>query len=441
MNLENAFIIRGGKPLKGHVELSGAKNIALKVLIAALLFEGKVIFHNIPRINDIQELLHLLTLLGAKAEFTGENTVEVDSSTMNSNKVDLLHASKIRVSFMLFAPLLYKFGSAHIPNPGGCRLGARSIDRVVEGLVSLGIEVKYDSDTGYYESVMKTKPTGTYTFPKSSHTGTELMIMLSVFNENEITIYNAAQEPEIDDLINLLNEGGGNIRREGTTIFIKGVKKLIQQKPFTISSDRVEAATYAALAIATKGEVTLSTMPDHFIEPFITVLQNAGAGVEKQNGLWRFFYKPFKAMNIETAPHPGFLTDWQPIIAVLITQAVGESVIHERIFENRFSYVEELKKVGAKIKYIDYPVQNPVEHYFFNYDPDKEYTQTIQIQGEQQLHSGVLTISDLRAGATLAIAALIAEGESYITGIHHLERGYEKFVEKVQKLGGDIRKI
>lgn len=439
--MENAFTIRGGKPIKGHVELSGAKNIALKVLIAALLFDGKVVFHNIPRINDIQELLHLLTLLGAKAEFTGENTVEVDSSNMNSNKVDLLHASKIRVSFMLFAPLLYKFGSAHIPNPGGCRLGARSIDRVVDGLVSLGIDVTYDSDTGYYEAQMKHKPSGNYTFPKSSHTGTELMIMMSVFNENKITIKNVAQEPEIDDLINLLNEGGAQIQRKGTDIIVKGVAHLVQQKPFTISSDRVEAATYAALAIATKGDVTISTIPDHFILPFIQVLQEAGAGAEKQNGLWRFFYKPFKAMNIETAPHPGFLTDWQPIMAVLMTQAAGDSVIHERIFENRFSYVEELKKVGAKIQHIDYPVQNPVEHYFFNYDPDKEYTQTIQIEGEQQLHSGVLTVADLRAGATLAIAALIAEGESYITGIHHLERGYEKFVEKVQKLGGNIKKI
>lgn len=439
--MENAFTIQGGKPLKGHVELSGAKNIALKVLVAALLFDGKVVLHNMPRINDIQELLHLLTLLGAKAEFTGENTVEVDSSSMNSNTVDLLHASKIRVSFMLFAPLLYKFGVAHIPNPGGCRLGARSIDRVVDGLVSLGIDVQYDSVTGYYEAQMKKKPHGSYTFPKSSHTGTELMIMMSVFNENEITIKNTAQEPEIDDLINLLNEGGAHIKREGDAIIVKGVEKLSQKKPFTISSDRVEAATYAALAIATKGDITLSSIPDHFIDPFIRVLQEAGAGVEKKQGQWRFYYKPFKSMNIETAPHPGFLTDWQPIMAVLMSQAIGESIIHERIFENRFSYVEELKKVGAKIHYIDYPVPNPTEHYFFNYDADKEYTQTIQIEGEQQLHSGVLTVADLRAGATLAIAALIAEGESYITGIHHLERGYEKFVEKVNTLGGTIKKI
>ncbi len=439
--MEDAFVIKGGKPLKGHVELSGAKNIALKVLIGALLFDGKVVLHNIPRINDIQELMHLLTLLGAKAMFTGPTTVELDASHMKSNRVDLLHASKIRVSFMLFAPLLHKFGAAYIPNPGGCRLGARSIDRVVEGLKSLGIQVKYDSETGYYEAKMDKKPYGQFTFTKSSHTGTELMIMLSVFNESQIHIHNAAQEPEIDDLINFLNEGGAHITRSGSDIVIEGVKQLTQSKPFTISSDRVEAATYAALGIATKGDITISTIPDHFIATFVHLLQQAGAGVEKVDGNWRFYYKPYKAMKVETAPHPGFLTDWQPVISVLMTQAEGESVIHERIFENRFSYVEELRKVGAKIAYVDYPIHDPKSHYFFNYEEGKEYTQTIQISGPQQLHSGVLTVADLRAGATLAIAALIAEGESYVTGVHHLERGYEKFVEKVQQLGGDIKKI
>ncbi len=439
--MEDTFIIQGGKPLKGHVVLSGAKNIALKVLIGALLFDGPVVLKHIPRINDIQELIHLLTLLGAKAEFTDTNTVEIDSSTMKSNEVDLLHASKIRVSFMLFAPLLHKFGSASIPNPGGCRLGARSIDRVVEGLKVLGVEVDYHSETGYYNARMNAKPSGTYSFQKSSHTGTELMIMLSVFNDSEIVIKNAAQEPEIDDLILLLNEGGAQIKRVGNDIIVKGVQKLVQKKPFTISSDRVEAATYAVSAIATKGDITISPIPDHFIQTFIDTLQKAGAGVEKNGENWRFYHKSLNAMQIETSPHPGFLTDWQPVLSVLMTQAKGESMIHERIFENRFSYVEELRKLGAKISYIEQQVENPAQHYYFNYDTEKKYLQTIQISGQQTLHSGVMTVSDLRAGATLAIAALIAEGESFVTGVHHLERGYEQFVEKIKSLGGDIQKM
>ena len=439
--MEDSYLIHGGKPLKGHVQLSGAKNIALKVLIGALLFDGKVVLHNIPKISDIQDLIHLLNLLGAKASFTDAHTVEIDSHSMANNKVDLLHASKIRVSFMLFAPLLYKFKKAFIPNPGGCRLGARSIDRVVDGLKSLGIHVEYDSNTGYYEATMAEKPQGAFTFAKSTHTGTELMIMMSVFGKGTIKIINAAQEPEIDDLINLLNEGGAKIKRDGGDILVEGVESLIQKKPFTISSDRVEAATYAVLGIATRGDVTISEIPDHFIATFIKTLKDAGAGVEKVGREWRFFYQSYRSMDIQTQPHPGFLTDWQPVMSVLMTQAEGESIIHERIFENRFSYVEELRKVGAQIEYVDYKVDNIKDHYYFNYDPEKNYTQTIQISGPQKLHSGVMTVSDLRAGATLAIAALIAEGESYVKGIHHLERGYEDFVEKVQALGGEIKKL
>jgi UDP-N-acetylglucosamine 1-carboxyvinyltransferase len=167
-----------------------------------------------------------------------------------------------------------------------------------------------------------------------------------------------------------------------------------------------------------------------------------GAGYEEiEKDVWRFYDKGLKATKIETMPHPGFLTDWQPLMAVVFTQTEGVSLIHERIFENRFSYVEELRKVGAMIEYIDYPIDDLQSHYFFNYDTDKKYQQTIEIHGPQKLHGGVLSVADLRAGATLAIAALIADGESYVTGIHHLERGYEDFIQKVQKLGGDIQKI
>lgn len=437
----DAYIIHGGKPLQGDVKLSGAKNIALKVLIGALLFDSKVVLHNIPRIADIKELIHLLELLGVGVTFEG-NTVTIDPSGLEKNEVDLLHASKIRVSFLLFAPLLYKFGKAIIPNPGGCRLGARSIDRVVEGLKALGVSLNYDSSTGYYNSTIEGKPQGTYTFPKPSHTGTELMILMSVFGEGAITIKNVALEPEIDDLIALLNEGGAKIKREGNDIVVEGVVRLEQTKPFTISSDRVEAITYAVAGIATRGDVTISHIADHYIESFVQTIKMAGAGVErKSEGVWRFFYQPLQSMSIETAPYPGFLTDWQPLMAILMTQAEGKSVIHERIFENRFSYVEELRRLGADIEYIEYPVDDPDNHFHFNYDPSKDYKQTIEITGPQTLHGGVMTVADLRAGATLAIAALIASGESYVKGIHHLERGYEEFVEKITALGGDIRGI
>lgn len=439
--MEDAYHIIGKTPLKGEVRLSGAKNIALKVLIAGLLFKNPVTLHNIPRIADIHELIHLLTLLGARIDFQG-NTVTIDPLGVHSNKVDLLHASKIRTSFLLFAPLLARFGECYIPNPGGCRLGARSIDRIVEGLIALGITVSYDSETGYYHAIMKRKPQGTYSFPKPSHTGTELMILMSVFGSGDILIQNAAREPEIDDLIDLLNQGGAQIVRIGADIKITGVEELSQSKPFTISSDRVEAITYAVAGIATRGDVTISSIADHYIAAFVDLMRQAGIGVERKSaGAWRFFYQPFRDISLETAPYPGFLTDWQPLMAVLMTQGNGQSVIHERIFENRFSYVEELRKLGAVIDYVDQEVADPHEHYQFNYDPEKTYQQTIRITGPQDLHGGVMTVSDLRAGATLAIAALIGEGESYVKGVSHLERGYEDFVGKITQLGGKVKKV
>lgn len=440
--MENSYVITGGRPLKGEVVVSGAKNIALKVIIAALLFDGKVVLKNIPKIGDVEDLLELINSIGVTAKFTDKNTVEIESSGIKTNKIDLLHASKIRASFLLFAPLLHRFQSAEIPNPGGCRLGARSIDRTIEGMISLGVELSYDSDTGYYKSNLKNRPKGNFRFKKPSHTGTELMIMLAVFADGIVNIENAAMEPEIDDFIKFLNEAGAKISREGTMIRIEGVSSLKQDKPFSISGDKIEAATFAILAIATHGEITVSKIPENYIISFNKKLTESGAGVENLgDGHWRYFYQDLKPVNIETAPYPGFVTDWQPLFAILMTQAVGKSIIHERIFENRFSYVEELKKLGGKIEFIKPQVSDPQEFYHFNFDGSKEYNQAIEITGPQNLHGGVLEVLDLRAGATLAIAALIAGGESYVKGVHHIDRGYENFVEKIQGIGGEIRRI
>ncbi len=441
--MEDAYIIQGGKKLSGSVKLSGAKNVALKTIIGALLFDGEIILKNIPRINDVFELLHLIKKLGGSAEFTEKNTVKIIGKSITNNKVDLLHASKIRVSFMLFAPLLYQFRECYIPNPGGCRLGARSIDRIVEGLEKFGVKIKYDSATGYYHAVMDKKPYGEYEFNKQSHTATELMIMMSVFGEGETVIKNAALEPEIDDLIDFLNQGGANIKRQINDIIVIGVNKLIQKTPFKISSDRNEAITYVVMSLATHGEITISPIKEIYIKAFIDLIKLAGGVVEKINDdTWRFQYiNTLKATKIETAPHPGFMTDWQPPWAVLMTQAKGKSIIVERIFENRFIYVEELKKLGANINYIETAVDDPDKYYFFNYDKQKKYNQAIEITGLKKMHGGVLSISDLRAGATLVIASMLAEGESVVYGASILERGYEDFVEKVRTLGGQIKKV
>ncbi len=440
--MEDSYLIKGGKKLNGEVLLSGAKNAALKMIIASLLFDEKVVLDNVPRINDVIELLHLIKSLGARADFIEKNKVEIDPTSLNLNKVDLLHASKIRVSFMLFAPLLYKFGNCFVPNPGGCRIGARPIDRIVEGMKSLGVEIRYISRTGFYEAKLPDKPKGSFTFNKPSHTGTELLIMLSIFGKDRIILENCANEPEIDNLIDFLNQSGAKITKKNSRIEIDGVAKLKFKQPFKIIPDRNEAVTYICLVLATGGSLRLKDLPLESIGIFVEKLKQAGVEVkDSPEGLFFNRGRLLQAVNIETTPHPGFMTDWQPNWAVLMTQANGKSIIHERVFENRFSYVEELKKLGAKIKFIEAKVDNPGDFFFFNYKKNEKYNQQIEIEGPVRLHGGVLNIADLRAGASLATAALAAEGESAINGVSILERGYEDFVEKVSNLGGEIKKI
>jgi len=441
--MTDSYLISGGHPLKGEVVLSGAKNVALKTIIGALMFKGEVTLKNIPRINDVLDLIELIKSLGATAEFIQKNTLVVNGDSLKRNRVDLVNGSKIRVSFMLFAPLLHRFGECFVPNPGGCRIGARPIDRIIKGLITLGIKVAYNSETGYYHAKIINKPKGTYKFEKPSHTGTELLMMIGLMTSDKVVIENIANEPEIDDLILYLNSSGARIVEEENKIIIGQTSELKQKEAFTIMSDRNELVTYATLAVASKGEVIISPINENLIGSFLEIMKKTGAGVEViSNFKYRFFYKgEIKPVDIETSPHPGFMTDWQPSWAILMIKANGPSVIHERVFENRFSYVDELKKLGSNIKFIESKVENPSDFYHFNYDKNNAYQQTIKIIGPSQLHNAILNIADLRAGAALACGALLAEGESVVNGASILGRGYEDFVEKVKKLGGEIRKI
>jgi len=441
--MADSYLIKGGKPLKGDVVLSGAKNVALKTIIAALMFKGDVVLKNIPRINDVLDLIDLIRSLGASAEFKQKNTLVINGEKLKSNHVDLISASKIRVSFMLFAPLLYRFGECYVPNPGGCRIGARPIDRIIKGLIALGIKVDYNPETGYYHAKMINKPKGNYRFEKPSHTGTELLMMIGLMTNDKIEIDNIANEPEIDDLILYLNSAGAVISENENKITINKCSELKQKDPFTIISDRNELVTYATLAVASHGDVTISSINKNLIDSFLQIMRKTGAGVEEiSNFKYRFFYQgEITSVNIETSPHPGFMTDWQPSWAILMLKANGSSVIHERVFENRFLYVEELKKLGAEIDFVNVNVENPEFFYHFNFEKERSYKQTIKILGVKELHNAILNIADLRAGAALACAALLADGESIVNGASILERGYEDFVEKINKLGGEIKKV
>ncbi|MCX7996748.1 MAG: UDP-N-acetylglucosamine 1-carboxyvinyltransferase [Patescibacteria group bacterium] len=441
--MEDSLVITGGTPLSGEVRVSGAKNIALKVLTAALLFDGEVILENIPRIGDVAELMNLITVMGAQAEFTGHNIVRINPAPLTASTLDLLYASRIRTSFMFFAPLLHRFREAHIPNPGGCRLGARPIDRIIDGMRALGVEVEYDSGSGYFHATMHRDPAGSFRFPKVSHTGTELLIMLAAISSKTTIIENAALEPEIDDLIAFLNQGGARIVRNGSTVTVTGVSSLKQKHSFGIANDRNEASTYAVMALATKGSIVVRGVNVSQLESFDDYMRRIGGQVDRvdEESIRYSYTAPLRPIEIETGPHPGFMTDWQPPVAVALTQAHGTSTIHERMFENRFSYVGELHKLGADIEYYTPEISDPAAFYAFNYSPGGEYRQAIRINGPSELHNAVLSIADLRAGATLAIGALIASGESVIRGAAHLERGYEDFVGKVRSLGGNIKKV
>jgi UDP-N-acetylglucosamine 1-carboxyvinyltransferase len=440
--MQDSYIIHGGIPLRGEVALSGAKNASIKLMIAALLFDSPVTLHRIPANDDNQHLRDLFLDLGVQVSYTS-GTVTIDPRTVHKCEVSLYHGSHIRSSFLLFGPLIHRFGHARIPNPGGCRIGARPIDRIIDGLTSIGLDISYQSETGYYDAKSSSIDRTTYTFPKPSHTGTEALILYAVKKPGITTIHNAALEPEIDDLIKLLNDGGAHITRRGSDLIVDGVERLVQTIPHSVVVDRNEAVTFAALAYATQGDITLTNIDPALITTFTNKLKEAGAHIDLVNEHSMRFVGDhrLKATNIQTAPHPGYMTDWQPQWGLMMATATGVSEIHETLLESRLNYVQELQKVGAKMELFQPEVTNPNELYQFNYDPGHSYKQAVRITGVEKLHNGVMQIHDIRAGAVVVMAALSATGESVIHGAAQVERGYENLVEKIRGLGGSIAKV
>lgn len=444
--MEEKFVIKGGKRLKGAIAVSGAKNVALKALVAACLTDEEVAIQNIPLISDFMVMRDIIKNLGGEAEITG-HTIAIEAKNFNTDKITLDAAAQIRTSAMFVAPLLARHGKAIIPNPGGCRIGARPIDRIVKGLRKMGFSVSYNSEDGYFY-IKKTAKSNAdrihYTFEKSTHTGTETLLMIASLLPGIKTILdNAAEEPEIDELINLLNQMGAKIvRKERRLIEIDGVSKL-HGTNFTIGPDRNEVVTFAIAAVVTKGDIFIKGADKVDLAAFIQRFELAGGGVENKKDGLRFYYKgKIKSVDIQTSIYPGFMTDWQGPWAVLMTQAAGDAVIHETVYENRFGYVSELQKMGADIELFNPKVSHPDRVYNFNLsDNSPKFFHAIKIKDPVPLHNAVVEISDLRAGATLVLAALAAKGESVIFGVTHLDRGYENFVEALKSLGADIKRI
>ena len=409
------FIVNGGKKLKGTTQVSGSKNVALKALVAACLSSEKIVIDNIPLITDLFIMTDIIEELGGVVE-TKNHTITIQMKDFVKTKIGLETAAEVRTSAMFMAPLLARKGEAVIPNPGGCRIGARPIDRTIDGLTKMGVDVSYRSEDGYF--YMKS-PNGLrgvdYTFKKSTHTGTETLILAAVLAKGTTILRNAAEEPEVEELIELLKSMGAKIKKTGKVIEITGVETLHGGK-LKVGADRNEIVTLAVAAIITKGDIFITDAGKSDLSSFIEKMKEIGAGVERKTDGIRFFYKgEIKASDIETSIYPGFMTDWQAPWAVLMTQAKGDSTIHERVYESRFSYVTQLRKMGAKIELYNLDVKNPERVYEFNIaDDNKENKHAAKIIGPSHLHNAVVVMTDLRAGATLVLAALAAQGTSII---------------------------
>ncbi len=437
------FIIAGGKKITGDCTVSGSKNVALKALVAACLTDELLIIENIPLISDLLVMTDIIKELGGVIE-TNDHKIHVQMPNFKKTKIALERAAEVRTSAMFMAPLLLREKEAVIPNPGGCRIGARPIDRIIDGLEKMGVSIKYKSEDGYFYMRAQNGLNGVdYTFKKSTHTGTETLLLAAVLANGRTVLRNAAQEPEIDELINLLTRMGAKVKRtKPRTIEVEGVKNLSGAE-FEISPDRNEVVTLAIAAFITKGDINISGIEKIDLKSFLQKLEEIGAGIEKKEDGIRFFYKgELKSSNVETSIFPGFMTDWQGPWAVLMTQANGESLIHERVYENRFGYATELRRMGVNIELFNPPVDNPDEFYNFNIEDDKaHFKHAAKILGPTNLHNAVVTISDLRAGATLVLAALAAKGESVILEVQHLDRGYERLDFRLNNLGADIKRL
>ena len=414
------LIIRGQKRLKGEVTISGAKNAALGILPAALLLSDVCTIENVPDILDIAILRKIMESLGARFENIDKNTIRIDTRKVNSYMATTPDMHKLRGSYYLMGALLGRFKRAIVTFPGGCNLGVRPIDQHIKGFEALGAKVEIEHG---HIKLSANKLVGASIYLDVVSVGATINIMLAAVKaEGLTTIENAAKEPHIVDIANFLNAMGADIKGAGTDVIrIRGVKSLKGNVVHSIIPDQIEAGTFMIAAAATRGDVLVKNIIPKHMESLTAKLIEMNVKVEEFDDSIRIYAKDkLSKVNIKTLPYPGFPTDLQPPAAVLLLQAEGISTITEGIFENRFQYIEELKRMGANIR---------VEG------------RMAVIEGRSKLSGAPIKALDLRAGAACVIAALVAEGETELTNVHYLDRGYENFVEKFNRLGADIKRI
>ena len=412
-------MIHGGKPLYGKVEISGAKNAAVGIIPAALLVDGVCRIENLPQISDVTLMLQMLEELGATVKLVNKTTVEVDASRVKNRQVPYESGRKIRASYYLIGALLSRFGWAEVPLPGGCDFGGRPIDQHIKGMVAMGAEV--DVRNGYVcAKVDSGRLKGTQVYLDVVSVGATMNIMLAATLAEGLTIIeNAAKEPHIVDLANFLNSMGADIMGAGTDVIkVRGVERL-RGGEYSIIPDQIEAGTYMAAVAAAGGEVRVNNIIPKHMECITAKLLEMGVEVEedgdslivRRNG-------PLQRTNVKTMPYPGFPTDMQPQIAAVLCLAQGTSVLTESVWDNRYRYTNEFRRMGAKIQ-VDGKIAI--------------------IEGVEGLTGAPVEACDLRAGAAMIVAGLAARGTTEISNIKHIERGYEDIVGKLSGVGADIR--
>ena len=414
------IIINGGTPLCGTVEISGMKNAALPIIYACVLVEDKCIIENIPNVRDVSLSLDILREMGATVRTLSKNTVEIDCTNVRGGTSRVELVQKIRASYYLLGSELGRFGKAHVAYPGGCDFGGRPIDQHIKGFEAMGAVV--NTESGFIEAETENGPMGANIFFDVVTVGATINIMLAaVMAEGTTIIDNPAREPHIVDLANFLNTCGAKITGAGTDVIrIKGVPRL-HGCTYAIIPDMIEAGTFMVAAAATGGCVKITNVIPKHLESVSAKLEEAGAVVDEfDDAVMVTGRDTVRKANLKTNPYPGFPTDMQPQMAVLLCLANGVSYVSEGVYEKRFRYVEELIKMGATIK-VD--------------------GRTAVIEGGKPLSGAPVLAVDLRAGVAMVIAGLVAEGQTEISDIHLIERGYDDVVGKLRMLGADIKKI
>ena len=413
------YIMKGGNPLVGEVTIGGAKNAALGILAASIMTDEDVLIENLPDVRDINVLLEAIQEIGARVERVDRHTVRINASDIKEVSVDDDYIRKIRASYYFIGALLGKYKSAQVPLPGGCNIGSRPIDLHIKGFRALGAKVDIERGSVLAHAI---DLVGSHIYLDKVSVGATINIMMAAaLAEGQTTIENVAKEPHVVDVANFLNSMGANIKGAGTDIIrIKGVRKL-HGTEYSIIPDQIEAGTFMFAAAATKGDVTvLNVIPKH-LEATIAKLLEIGCEVEEFDDAVRVVSKgDLRSTHVKTLPYPGFPTDMQPQMGVTLALCKGTSIVTESIFENRFKYLDELARMGANVK---------VEG------------NSATIEGVEKLSGARVSAPDLRAGAALCIAGLATDGITIVDDIVYIQRGYERFEEKIRGIGGIIERV